>query len=83
MMQKKDAKNFLKPLLPFIDSLYVVGIENEPQSQSTGELLKIFPQARVCRNYREALRQIDTAHQRTLICGSLYLAGHVLQDTQK
>ncbi|MEZ5813949.1 MAG: folylpolyglutamate synthase/dihydrofolate synthase family protein [Alphaproteobacteria bacterium] len=83
MMQKKDAKNFLKPLLPFIDNLYVVDIENEPQSQSAGELLKIFPRGRACGNYREALHHIDTAHQRTLICGSLYLAGHVLQDTRK
>ena len=83
MMQGKDAKSFLGPLLPLIDHLCVVNIEDEPQSQSAEDLLKIFPHATARSNYREALKQTKKAQGRTLICGSLYLAGHVLKAAAK
>lgn len=83
MMQGKDAKGFLEPLLPFIDHLYVVNIEDEPQSQNAEELQKVFPQSTACPNYRVALQQARQNQGRILICGSLYLAGHVLKAAGK
>jgi len=84
MMKGKNAQDFLEPLSPFINQLCVVNIKGEPQSQSTKDLLKIFPHARTFENYADALAQLQTQKSgRILICGSLYLAGHVLQDALK
>ncbi len=87
MMKGKDAEGFLTPLMPFIDHLNIVNIENEPQSQSAKELKRIFPEGQVFDNFQDALHNIkstQTNAERILICGSLYLAGqvlsHVLQE---
>ena len=81
MMQGKDAKTFLKPLLPHAETLSFVNIENERQSQSAQDLAALFPEAQSFENYKNALAYLGTKTPgRTLICGSLYLAGQVLQE---
>jgi len=85
MMSGKDAQEYLKPILPLIDNFYLTNIENEPKSQKAEDLHALFPQGTPCENYREAIKLIqkNTSPSRVLICGSLYLAGHVLKDIEK
>ncbi len=81
MMQGKDTAAFLKHLQPFAASFVLVNIEAEPMSQSAQDLLKALPTAQTVDNFREALKTIPQG-SRILICGSLYLAGHVLKHAQ-
>ena len=84
MMQGKDAQAFLEPLIPCAETLSFVDIENEKQCQPAAELQKFYPNAECFENYKQALAHLKTiAPGHILICGSLYLAGHVLKDLQK
>jgi dihydrofolate synthase/folylpolyglutamate synthase len=80
MKQSKDAGGFLRPLLPFADTVWAV--------QEPGQHLALPIQAVIEASGRVAqpgpdvagaLRQIGGAPGRVLICGSLYLAGEVLK----
>lgn len=85
MMKHKSPKEFLKPLLPHIDSLTITQIPDEPASLSAAQLKDAV--ADICdipltttENYQNALKNTNADH--ILIAGSLYLAGHVLQDVE-
>lgn len=79
MMKGKDVQGFMEPLLPFVDRLYLTEIPNEPNMMSAEDLQKIFPDGQVFCDYKQALSDIQAhGYHRILICGSLYLAGHVL-----
>lgn len=85
MMIHKDFKRFIEPLRPFIATLRTVDIPGEPKALGAIEASRAL----------EAAGQPVTAHPdvaaaladiaktgkpgRVLICGSLYLAGHVLK----
>lgn len=86
MLNTKDAKGFLAPLIPLAKSLQTVSIPGEPASQNPNALAaearamgaKVQPAASI----EAALLLIETeakAPVRILICGSLYLAGPVLR----
>lgn len=85
MLSTKSPREFLSPLLPFIESVTTLSIPHEPLSLTASDLAhqiknigvkKVFEAS----NLTEALKNIphDTHSNRVLICGSLYLAGHVL-----
>lgn len=91
MMAHKNPKGFLTPLLKHIKSLSVIDIPNEPQSfkaaDITASLTALNPDLQLTQspNWRKAVEQIIANNQGTghiLIAGSLYLAGHILQDLQ-
>lgn len=85
MMDGKDVQGFTAPILPLADKLYTVNIENESQSHTSQSLGALLPTAIPAQNFQTALSSIKNSHKagRVLICGSLYLAGHVLKALQK
>lgn len=92
MLTTKHPHEFLKPLQPHLTSLHTVTVPNEPlsfsndmladQTRLTG-LKNVKPSASI----PDAMKDISLSALpgRILICGSLYLAGHVLHlnDTRK
>jgi dihydrofolate synthase / folylpolyglutamate synthase len=81
MLNTKDAMSFMKPLATLNPQLFTIAIPNEinaipaetlaTTAQSHGANATAQP------DFITALKSI-TAPSRVLICGSLYLAGHVL-----
>jgi dihydrofolate synthase / folylpolyglutamate synthase len=87
MLKTKDQRGFLAPLAPLARSIRTVPVPDEPASWDSlaaadwlrGSGTTAAPDASV----DAALTALaETAPQpfRVLICGSLYLAGHVLRD---
>ena len=87
MLNSKDPKGFLEPLAPYLDGLYCIPVEGEENSLEPEALEAIAkdleidaktvgnPELAIAR----AMRQADKPG-RVLICGSLYLAGKILED---
>ena len=80
MKQSKDASGFLRPLLPFADTVWAVrepgqhlALPIEAVIEASGGVAQAGP------DVVGALRQIGGPPGRVLICGSLYLAGEVLK----
>ncbi len=80
MKQAKDTAEFLRPLLPHAASLWAVAepdqhlaLPIEAIVEASGGLARPGP------TVAAALRALDGAPDRVLICGSLYLAGEVLK----
>lgn len=85
MVDRKDPAAFLKPFIPFAESLTCTSIENEPSSYSAQELYKLCQPLEFCdlsmaTNVEEAVRTIQnkSPHARILITGSLYFLGTIL-----
>jgi dihydrofolate synthase/folylpolyglutamate synthase len=81
MKQSKDTAEFLRPLIPLAASLWAVA---EPLQHAALPVDAIVAAsggaARIGPTIIEALAQLPRARRaRVLICGSLYLAGEVLQ----
>ncbi len=82
MKQAKDSAEFLRPLLPLATTVWAV---REPNQHAALPLEAIIAAsngiARPGPGVRDALREISgyPGPARVLICGSLYLAGEVLQ----
>ena len=85
MMKGKDSDGFLAPLTPLCESISFVDIPNEPLAQKAADLQALCQQGQIYDSYRDALTDIkdNLKPGRILICGSLYLAGHVLKDLGK
>jgi dihydrofolate synthase/folylpolyglutamate synthase len=86
MLNTKKPDEFLGPLKPYISSLQTISIPNEPLSLSADQLLGIavhmgFSNVESTSTVEEALNKIKQSNStgRILICGSLYLAGHILK----
>jgi dihydrofolate synthase/folylpolyglutamate synthase len=86
MLRTKDKDGFLAPLAPLARSIWTVPVPDEAASWDAGaaaEALRAagFP-ATTTSSVDAALAAItdDGRPCRVLICGSLYLAGHVLRD---
>jgi dihydrofolate synthase/folylpolyglutamate synthase len=87
MLKTKDHRGFLAPLVPLTCSIRTVPVPDEPASwdpvaaadwlRETGA--DATPAASVDAALA-ALVEADPQPLRVLICGSLYLAGHVLRD---
>jgi len=83
MKRSKDSEEFLRPLLPMATTLWAVAEEHQHDARPVDEIVaasggKARPGPRVA----DALRALAGAPgpARVLICGSLYLAGEVLQQ---
>lgn len=87
MLTTKRPEEFLSPLKPFITNLCAVAIPDEPLSFSASEFAACawacgFVRVSVAEDVTQAFSQIVFEKEkpaRVLICGSLYLAGHVLR----
>lgn len=93
MMQRKDAKEFLQVFEGLCEMVFTVPVPSTAQGWPPVELATIAKQqglrAIACENVLEALDasgeragNLGDEPVRILICGSLYLAGHVLEIIQ-
>ncbi|MGH6953431.1 MAG: bifunctional folylpolyglutamate synthase/dihydrofolate synthase [Alphaproteobacteria bacterium] len=85
MLETKDTRGFLRPLAPLATALWGVPVPNSAASQSAEDIAsaasRLGLRAQSAADVAAALGQILASMPgpgRVLICGSLYLAGHVL-----
>ena len=85
MMETKDAHAFIAPFKGLVERIYTVPIPDEPNAFSAEALAEIASaegfEVVAAASVPDALLRSQAALQgpgRVLICGSLYLAGHVL-----
>jgi len=86
MLSLKDAEGFLSPFKGLARSIRAVPIQGASEQPHTPDHLvdaaeAVGLPARAAASFESALRDLDQEHpgpKRILICGSLYLAGHVL-----
>jgi len=84
MLNTKDIKGFMKPLASQIDKLFGISIPEEnntlPSHETSQEAENVGIVSKSCDSLESALNLIkqNTENPRIIICGSLYLAGHVL-----
>jgi dihydrofolate synthase / folylpolyglutamate synthase len=86
MLQTKFPHEFLKPLLPYVAGIRTLTIPDTTVSYDAEKLAEIVGQVGVTNvvpemSVPDALKHIAESYSqggRILICGSLYLAGHVL-----
>ena len=85
MLQHKNPADFVKQFIDHCNALFITQLPNEPKSFSASnlsELLKEIPH-KTAEAYKDALEQAKSQNPaHILITGSLYLAGHVLQDLE-
>jgi dihydrofolate synthase / folylpolyglutamate synthase len=86
MMESKDAHAFIAPFKGLVERVYTVPIPDEPNAFSADALAEIVCaesfDAVATSSLPDALTRSQAALEgpgRVLICGSLYLAGHVLK----
>lgn len=87
VLDTKDGQGLLTPLAPYLSALYSLTIPDEPRSLDGQIVAELASQCgvhtvRACHNLKEAITacRVHTGPARVLICGSLYLAGHVLRE---
>jgi len=86
MLNTKDVDGYLRPLAKIADSLTAVSIPGEantlPAEQTAQAAQRVGLDAQIADSVAAALSQIITQDPsaRILICGSVYLAGTVLQQ---
>ena len=86
MLNTKDVTGYLRPLGQVSEHLYAVSIPGEANTlsaEATAEAAQsVALGATVAASVQDALAQIaaKAPRARILICGSLYLAGHVLRE---
>ena len=86
MMETKDAHAFIAPFKGLVERVYTVPIPDEPNAfdaEALAEIAKaegfdVVPTASVPDALTRSQAALD-GPGRVLICGSLYLAGHVLK----
>ena len=86
MINTKDSLGFLAPMAPLAASLHAVPVPDEAASHDPFEVVRdardLGVRAQASSDVRTALSTIaseTSSAVRVLICGSLYLAGHVLR----
>ncbi|MBE9185010.1 bifunctional folylpolyglutamate synthase/dihydrofolate synthase [Microcoleus sp. LEGE 07076] len=86
ILATKDCDDILQALLKKGDRLYLVPVP-EPNSKSPAELAtiapKICPELTLCQTFSDLKTALDVAvaeDNLTVLCGSLYLIGHFLQQ---
>ena len=86
MLNTKDVKGFLAPIAAHCASLTTVTVPNEINAVPSADLAEVgrscaIP-SREASDVHVALQNLSQRHPqaRVLICGSLYLAGHVLRE---
>jgi dihydrofolate synthase/folylpolyglutamate synthase len=86
MMESKDAQAFIAPFKGLVERVYTVPIPEEPNAFSAEDLAEVVGaegfDVVATSGVPDALTRSQAALEgpgRVLICGSLYLAGHVLK----
>lgn len=84
MMENKDTAGYLTPLAPLTNKLFGVHVDGEASHAAT-DIVKFAWEhnisAETAESVEDALNKINTKTPvKVLICGSLYLAGQVLND---
>jgi dihydrofolate synthase / folylpolyglutamate synthase len=89
MLNTKDEAGFLRALSTLARSVHTVPVPDETASrdpiEAAAEAMRLGIPATPARDLPDALRAIAAAEPgpaRVLICGSLYLAGHVLRENR-
>lgn len=86
MLKTKDIGGYLRHLAEVAESLTAVSIPGEAATltavQTASEAAKVGLPAHMADDVRSAINDITKQHPhaRILICGSLYLAGHVMRE---
>jgi dihydrofolate synthase/folylpolyglutamate synthase len=84
MLKTHDAAAFLKPLAPLVEELAAVAIPREANSLSADEAADAARSAGLIASaspgLAAAVKSAAKPNGRVLICGSLYLAGRVLEE---
>jgi dihydrofolate synthase/folylpolyglutamate synthase len=87
MLNTKDEPGFIRPLAPLARSVHTVPVPDEPASrdpiEAAAEAARLGIAATPAPDVASALGSIAAAEvepARVLVCGSLYLAGHVLRE---
>ena len=86
MLNTKDIAGYLAPVVPHITALHAVSIPGEANTLPAATTAKAATdaglKAKAAERVAAALRQItaEEPNARVLICGSLYLAGHILRE---
>ncbi len=86
MLNTKDIAGYLTPLARHADSLTAISIPDEvntlPAEDTAAAARAVGMETATADSALEAATRIvaRTPHARILICGSLYLAGHILRD---
>ena len=87
MLNTKDELGFLRPLAPLARSVHTIPVPDEPASrdpvEAAAEAMRLGIPAKAAPDLTSALRgivEVEPAPARVLVCGSLYLAGHVLRE---
>jgi dihydrofolate synthase / folylpolyglutamate synthase len=89
MLNTKDATQFFRPLAKLADHIVTLSIPNEPNAIPADQLAQTIQSlgtlASTATDIPNAVRQASSLKPaaRILICGSLYLAGHVLAAEQQ
>ncbi len=82
-LNTRPPEQFLKVLASHITALFCITIEDQdaalPAETLANKAGSLGLKARACDTLKHALYQCDNRHP-VLICGSLYLAGHVLRE---
>ncbi len=85
MMNQKDIKGFLEPFAGLVRAVRTIAIPEEQNSAQPAEVAAVANSlsipASISDNLKSALTELNELEndaKRILICGSLYLAGHVL-----
>ncbi len=89
MLGNKDSLEFFEPLAPYVKSLVAIPIPDEPLARPPHQLANLaacagiesFFAASAAEAIQKVTKRAATIRKpyRILICGSLYLAGHILQ----
>lgn len=88
MLNTKDIGGYLAPLAEVAETLHAVSIPGElntvPAADTAAAATKIGLSAQVAANVQSAIADIvaSAPNARILICGSLYLAGHVMRENE-
>ncbi len=88
MLKTKDIAGYLSPLADVAETLTAVSIPGETATltavETAAEATKVGLPAQEADTVQDAIRRIieDTRNARILICGSLYLAGHVMRENE-
>jgi len=87
MLNSKKPIDFLSPLVPFVDSVQCLEIPDEINTTPAIELQKMTKTLNMTSDVApsttaaiQAIKKADPNGVRILICGSLYLAGHILSE---
>jgi dihydrofolate synthase/folylpolyglutamate synthase len=86
MLNTKDIAGYLQPLAEIADSLTAVSIPDEvntlPAKTTAAAAQAVGMVTKTATDVGSAVAEIvaHTPHARILICGSLYLAGHVMRE---